>query len=250
VLALTALLPACADLSATPQERTEMEAANDPLEPLNRHIFDNNYFFDRLLVRPLAELYRATIPPGIRDCVAGILGNMKEPVIFANDLLQGELDRAAITFGRFSINTTLGIGGMWDVADEWGLSQQTGDFGQTLASWGVGEGPYLMLPLLGPTNARDALGLGVDIALSPWQYVTYTQAGTGALVDYEIAYFSTDALVKREKNIETYDAFREGSIDLYAKLRSAYRQHRREQLGQPEEDPPKMGGEGEDFIRR
>ena len=138
---------------------------------MNRTIFDVNDFLDRLLLRPIAELYRATIPPGIRDRVAGIVTNMKEPVIFANNLLQGEFSKAGVTAERFAINTTIGVGGSFDWANDWHMYQQTGDFGQTLYSWGVGPGPYVVLPLLGPYNARDALGYGVDSAASPWQYL-------------------------------------------------------------------------------
>ena len=229
LLTLALLLSACADIPKSSPQYAEMEAANDPWEPTNREVFDNNDFFDRLLVRPLAELYRATVPPGIRDRVADILGNMKEPIVLTNDLLQGEFDKAGITIERFGINTTLGIGGMWDVADEWGLYQQTGDFGQTLASWGVGEGPYLVLPVFGPSNLRDGIGLSVDILLSPWQYLAYMDS-TATLIRYEAAYLGTDALVRRERNIETLDVLRAGSIDYYTKMRSAYRQYRGNQL--------------------
>src|SRR5580698_4608931 len=109
LLALSFTLAACADIPTSPAERAEFEATNDPLEPMNRVIFDVNDFLDRLLIRPLAELYRATIPPGIRDRVAGIVTNMKEPVIFANNLLQGEFSKAGTTLARFAINTTAGV---------------------------------------------------------------------------------------------------------------------------------------------
>jgi phospholipid-binding lipoprotein MlaA len=198
---------------------------------MNRRIFDDNYFFDRLLVRPLAELYRATIPPGFRDRLGDVIGNMKEPVVLANDLLQGDFGKAGVTAERFGINTTLGLGGMWDVAGDWDLLPQTGDFGQTLAVWGVGEGPYLMLPLLGPSDLRDALGRGVDIAMSPWQYIAWLDGGTGTLIRYEASYFAADALVRREHKIETFDALRAESIDPYVRMRSAWRQYRREQTG-------------------
>jgi phospholipid-binding lipoprotein MlaA len=227
---LSVFIPALCGCATAPVE--DMPGIDDPFESVNRDILDHTTFVDRLLVRPLAELYRATIPPGIRDRVAGILGDMKEPVIFANDVLQGDFNKAGITFERFGINTTLGLGGMWDVASGWGLPRQTGDFGQTLASWGVGEGPYLVLPFFGPSDARDAFGLGVDWLFSPWQYVVYANDGTDALIDYEIVYFGADGIVRREKNIERVDALRAGSIDYYAQLRSAYLQYRRRQIKQ------------------
>ena len=244
LLALPLLVTACADVPTSPQERAEYDAVNDPFEPMNRQIFDVNDFLDRLLIRPLAELYRAMIPPPIRDRVAGIVTNMKEPVIFANDLLQGGFGRALTTFERFGINTTIGVGGMFDVANDWGLYQQTGDFGQTLASWGVSDGPYLVLPLLGPSNVRDAVGLGVDSAMTPWGYIVTYYAGPGVGNKFEIAYFTADGLVRREQSIEALDALREGSLDFYAQMRSVYRQYRDKQLGQqPTSGMPKF----EDF---
>lgn len=214
-----------------PEQKAEMENANDPLEPFNRRVFDNTYFLDRLLVRPLAELYRAIIPPGIRERITAITANMDEPVIFANDVLQGDFDRAGTTLARFGINTTAGVGGMWDFAGDWGLDKQSGDFGQTLASWGVGEGPYLMLPGFGPSDLRDAFGRGVDYALMPWQYIAWAEGGTSALIDYEATYIGADAIVRREKHIESFDALRDGAVDPYAKVRSAYRQFRHAQIG-------------------
>ncbi|HEU0118183.1 MAG TPA: VacJ family lipoprotein, partial [Alphaproteobacteria bacterium] len=160
-LTLLLALAGCAD---TPAPSTDETGINDPLETMNRRSFDNNHFLDRLLLRPLAELYRVTVPPPVRDRITGILANMNEPTIFANDVMQGEFGKAGTTFERLAINSTLGIGGMWDVATGWGMQKQTGDFGQTLASWGVGEGPYLMLPLVGPSDLRDAFGRGVDTA--------------------------------------------------------------------------------------
>ena len=230
LLSSFSLLTACADMPKTPEERAEFTATNDPLEPMNRSIFDVNDFLDRLLIRPIAELYRVTIPPGIRDRVAGIVYNMKEPVIFANDLMQGEFGKAQITFERFGTNTFLGVGGMWDVATGWGLRQQTGDFGQTLSVWGVHEGPYLVLPLFGPSNFRDAIGLGVDTVMSPWGYIAAT-GGNGTSNRFEIASFGADGIVRREESIEPLDALRSGSLDFYAQMRSVYRQYRDKQLG-------------------
>ncbi len=221
---------ACASIPETQEGRAEYDATNDPFEPMNRTIFDFNDFLDRLLFRPVAELYRWTVPPPLRDRVAGIVSNMREPVIFANDLLQADPDKATTTFGRFAINTTAGIGGMFDFANDLKLYQQTGDFGQTLYVWGVGEGPYLVLPLLGPSNIRDAIGIGVDALMSPWQYLAGLR-GPGTENRFDLAYFSADGIIKREQNIEALDALRTGSLDFYAQMRSVYRQYRDKQLG-------------------
>ncbi|MDX2027838.1 MAG: VacJ family lipoprotein [Alphaproteobacteria bacterium] len=217
-------------------DKAEYDVANDPIEPVNRAIFDVNDFLDRLLLRPLAELYRAMIPPGIRDRVAGIVTNMREPVIFANNLMQGEITRAGMTAERFALNTTLGVGGMWDVAGSWrGVYQQTGDFGQTLAVWGMGEGPYLVLPLYGPSNIRDGIGMGVDMVMSPWRYLAQID-GSATEDRFNIASFAASGIVRREQNIEALDALREGSLDFYAQMRSVYRQYRAKQLGHQNTD--------------
>lgn len=230
LLAMPALLSACADMPKTPAERADAAALNDPLEPMNRTIFDINDFLDRLLIRPLAELYRNMVPPPIRDRVANITSNMREPVIFANNLLQGEFSRAGDTFQRFGTNTILGVGGMFDVATDWGLPQQKGDFGQTLYTWGVNAGPYVVLPLLGPSNFRDAIGLGVDAVMSPWSYLAY-EGGNGTGNRFEITSIGMEGLTKREQNIEAIDALKSGSLDFYAQMRSVYRQYRAKQLG-------------------
>lgn len=233
LLAAPLLLSACADMPKSAEERAEYAATNDPLEPVNRTIFDVNDFLDRLLIRPLAELYRVTVPPPLRDRIAGIVSNMKEPVIFANNLLQGEVSRAGTTLGRFAANTTIGVGGMWDVADHWGMHQQMGDFGQTLYTWGLGSGPYLVLPFFGPSNIRDAVGLGVDSVMSPWGHVVRIYGDNAAENGFTVASLTAQGLTKREQNIEALDALREGSLDFYAQMRSVTRQYRDKQLGVP-----------------
>ncbi len=229
VVALLAL-SACSSMPKSSAEVAEANALNDPIEPINRTIFDVNDFLDRLLIRPMAELYRVTVPPPLRDRIAAVLRNMAEPVIFANNLLQGEVTDAGTTASRFLINTTLGGAGMFEVASDYGFARQTGDFGQTLHVWGLGEGPYIVLPLFGPSNARDAVGLGVDTVMSPWKYiVSYGDSmieGTFTAAD-----MSASALTRREANIEGLDALREGSLDFYAQMRSVYRQYRAKQLG-------------------
>lgn len=233
-LAVLAFLTAagCASMPETPAEQAEYKATNDPFEPVNRHIFDVNDFLDRLLFRPLAELYRVTVPPPLRDRVAGIVSNMSEPVIFANNLMQGEVSRAGTTFSRFLVNSTIGGAGMFDVANDVGLQRQSGDFGQTLYTWGFTSGPYLVLPFFGPSNVRDAIGLGVDSLMSPWKYLAAID-GNGTENRFMAADFVGGGIVKREQNIEAIDALKKGSLDFYASLRSVYRQHRAKQLGEP-----------------
>jgi phospholipid-binding lipoprotein MlaA len=236
-LALT-FLSGCADVPTSSEDYARFKEINDPLEPMNRVVFDVNDFLDQLLLLPIAELYRFLLPSIIRDRVTDIVLNSKEPVIFVNNILQGQFQRAGTTFERFAINTTLGVGGMWDVAGDWyDEPQQTGDFGQTLYVWGVKEGPYTVLPLLGPSNFRDKVGLLVDLLLSPWAYLTYVNS-PGIFVDYEAIFFGTNLLIKREQNIETLDMLRRGSVDYYAEIRSVYRQYRAKQIGEPATPEP------------
>jgi len=223
-------LAGCATAPTTPVEKAEFETTNDPFEPTNRYIFSFNDFLDRLLIGPLAGLYRATVPPPIRDRVANILGNMSEPVIMANNMFQGEFTSAGTTLGRFLTNSTLGVGGMFEVANGLGLPEQQGDFGQTLHVWGFGSGPYLVLPLFGPSNIRDAIGLGIDTLISPWKYAV-ANAGGEARDIFDYSDMGASALAQREAVIEAYDSLREGSLDFYAQMRSVYRQHRAKQLG-------------------
>ena len=237
VLALSAALAlsACASEPETPvsaAEQADIAATNDPAESVNRVVFDTNDFLDQLLIRPLAELYRVTVPPGLRDRVAAMLKNMSEPVVLANNLLQGEGSKAGVTFERFVVNTTLGVGGMFEVASDFDLQQQQGDFGQTLYVWGMGEGPYVVLPLFGPSNIRDAIGLGVDTLISPWKYAV-ASGGTTIRDTFTITDMTAEALSRREENIEALDALRQGSLDFYAQMRSVYRQHRAKELGLP-----------------
>lgn len=239
-LCATLALTACSSTPKTMEQKAQVAdypSANDPIESVNRVIFDVNDFLDRLLIKPLAGLYRAMVPPPVRDRIAGIVKNMDEPVILANNLLQGEFTSGATTTGRFLSNTILGGGGMFEVANDFGLPRQKGDFGQTLHVWGLGEGPYLVLPLFGPSNLRDAVGLGVDTFISPWQYLA-DLGGRGVSNRFMYADISASALVRREENIEALDALREGSIDFYAQMRSVYRQYRAKHLGVTAQDTP------------
>ena len=201
----------------------EFQANNDPLEPLNRGVYAVNDAVDTVLLRPAAVAYRTLVPPPVRQGVRNALGNLRAPTIFMNDLLQGEMDRAGRTGARFLINSTLGIGGLIDVAEwQFGIRGHGEDFGQTLATWGVGEGPFLFLPLLGPSNPRDLLGVGVDAVASPWFWF-----GQGEVVEI-LRWVRTGMTVldTREGVLDALDTVNRTSLDPYSTLRSAYRQRR------------------------
>ncbi|HEX3860846.1 MAG TPA: VacJ family lipoprotein [Stellaceae bacterium] len=223
---LPALVAGCATPPSDPTERAAFERNKDPLEPLNRRIFDVNLFIDRILLKPVAKVYVAVLPEPARDAVKRGLDNMKEPVVFINNVLQGEPERAGITVGRFVVNSTLGLGGLFDVAGQWGLEKQVGDFGQTLYAWGLPEGPYLMAPLLGPSNPRDLTGMGIDAYMDPFSFLATAEN----LDPMQITRFVVDGVDQRARNLDTLDDLQANSLDFYAQLRSLSQQRRAAEL--------------------
>ncbi len=221
-----AMLAGCATPPSNDPEALEAyKEANDPLEPMNRYFFELNFAADELLFKPLAGWYYVALPNFAQDGVRNALRNVRSPVVLANDLFQGETDRAGVTVERFLVNSTMGLGGLFDIASRIGLDYHEEDFGQTLAVAGVGEGPYLMLPLLGPSNPRDATGMVVDMLFDPLTYIgmfAVSNIGLGADV--------VDGLDTRARNLKTLDEIRKGSLDYYATIRSLYRQHRDDEI--------------------
>ncbi len=159
--------PPASDVAAT----QEFNENNDPIEPTNRVFFAVSEGLDTYVLAPVARAYRYAVPGVIRRPVHNFLNNLTTPVLFVNDVAQTRPRAAGDTFMRFVINTTVGVGGMFDVASGWGYPVHNNDFGLTMALWGVPEGPFLFLPLLGPSNPRDATGYGVDIAFDPFTWV-------------------------------------------------------------------------------
>lgn len=214
-----------------------VEEGNDPLEPLNRFIFQFNEVFQVWLLRPMSEFYEGLVPPPIREGVGNMLDNVTAPVVLVNDLLQGERDRAATTAQRFVINSTYGIGGFFDRAEEMGYAEHDEDFGQTLAVWGVGEGFYLVLPFFGPSNPRDAVGdLLVDSYFDPlglWLSNSNRDAGTWGRT-------SADGLDEYSGVMSELEQIKKTSIDYYAAIRSMYRQKRAAEIrnGEDVDLPP------------
>ena len=213
-------------VSAQEKEDQSKEETIDPIEPFNRTMFEVNLFLDKLIGRPLAELYQAILPFEARDSIRNFIRNLSSPVILANDLLQGEGERAGDTTMRFLINSTLGVGGLFDTAYDMGFKYHSEDFGQTLAVAGVGEGPYLVLPIFGPSNFRDAAGKAVDSFINPLTYIA-------AHNDAEIWFYGmrgTEAVDFRARNIKTLEQLEKDSFDHYTLIRSIYRQHRKNEI--------------------
>ncbi len=194
---------------------------NDPLYGWNKGVYAFNKAADDVVVAPAARAYRTVIPKPGRDGVRNILNNLRSPVIFGNELLQGKFGRAGKTLARFGINSTVGLAGLFDVAKRNGIERHVEDAGQTLAVWGVGSGPYLMLPILGPSNLRDATGFVLDIGLEPMTYARFN--GRRAIL---AGRFGVNGVSVREANLDTVETLREVSVDGYASLKSAYEQLR------------------------
>lgn len=206
-----------------PEALAAFEETNDPLEPMNRYFFEVNYALDELFLKPIAGWYYIALPNPAQDGVRNFLRNLSSPVILANDLFQGETDRAGTTLIRFLVNSTIGIVGLIDVAGEMGYPYHDEDFGQTLAVHGTDEGPYLVLPLFGPSNPRDVTGRVVDMFLDPLTYITYGNDNLAELMYVRAGLWAVDT---RARNLKTFDEIRAGSLDYYATIRSLYRQRR------------------------
>ncbi|MGG5808839.1 MlaA family lipoprotein [Falsiroseomonas sp. CW058] len=242
-LALALGLSACATRPdpGDAEAVAEFRATNDPLEPLNRGLFFIHDGIDTLVLRPVGEAYQIFIPPEVRTAIRNVLGNLRTPVILVNDVLQGEPHRAATTMGRFLVNTTVGIGGIFDRATDFGLLGHTEDFGQTLAVWGAPEGPYLFVPVFGPSNPRDLVGQATDVAINPLTWVS----GGETLDAINITRTAVTVAETRAGLITPLDQLRAGSIDYYAALRSAYRQRRVVEIrNQPSSASPAASGTG------
>lgn len=224
-----AMLAGCA--TGNPDSAGDDEyGAGDPLESYNRVMFDINQTIDGVLLKPAAILYDGILPEWGQERVTNVLNNLGEPVNFANNLLQGEIERAGITLGRFVINSTIGIVGIFEVAEDWGLPRVPEDFGQTLAVWGVGDQPYLMLPLFGPSNPRDAIGLVVDWLMDPFTYIFNSEQ--------RLARTATRGVSLRAENIENIETLEETSLDFYAAMRELYRQYRDNEIRNGDLPPP------------
>jgi phospholipid-binding lipoprotein MlaA len=232
------LLCCCGCAATTPGEPTAADDADsdrDPAEPVNRAIFKANMAADHAVMRPVAQAYVDHVPEDVQKGIHNVVQNLKEPAVAVNDALQGNVSHAWQSVQRLAVNSTVGVVGIFDVASKWGLPPHKADFGQTLAIWGVGEGPFVELPLLGPSNARDTVGTAVDMALNPLTFVggapaTYAGVATGG----------ANVVDTRAQHLRDLDELERNSIDYYATLRSVYRQHREAEISAAKvpEQPP------------
>ena len=212
------------------------EAERDRYENVNRAIYKFNKGLDTAIIKPTTTIYRAAVPAAARRGASNALDNVDEPLSFINALLQGKVKSAFRAADRFLINSTLGVGGLADHATDMGLPKQEEDFGQTLAAWGIGSGPYIMLPLLGPSTLRDTVGFGVDSVTDPWP--RFQKHGIGLSGRQRLAVTAFEAIDLRSRLVDTADPLLESALDEYATVRAAYLQQRITEIydGDPPED--------------
>ncbi len=234
-----AVLSGCATPPAADDDddtRAEWTQRNDPFEPMNRDIFAFNMAVDHALLKPVAVAYRDYVPQYGRDRVHDLVENWRSPMIFANDVLQGDPDRAVATLMRFAFNTGFGALGLFDLAGS-GIPFHETDLGSTFAVWGVGEGPYLVLPVLGPSNPRDTVGMAIEWVVDPVDYRLDAVYGVWA----PLARGTIAGIDLREANLDGLDEVERTAIDLYSTIRSLYRQHREAEIRHEPDLTPSPG---------
>lgn len=230
LLLSAASLPGCAVEGNSPTHKAApVETADqvdlpgpdnhDPLEPFNRGIFRFNEVVDGLVLKPAAHIYRGVLPNPVRNGVHNALTNLSAPVVFINSAFQGDDQNMGRTFGRFLLNSTLGVAGIFDIASDMGIPKEhKKDFGQTMGVHGVSSGAYLTLPLLGPSSTRDAFGMVTDFAMDPFSYIFTTPTN--------MAISGTRVVDRRAELLPLSDRIYRDSLDPYASIRSIYQQNR------------------------
>jgi phospholipid-binding lipoprotein MlaA len=213
-------------------------ATADPYEKMNRAMFERNQRINHAVIYPVAKAYHDALPDQVRKSVSNFAGNLGEPMVFANDVLQLRLGAAATTAGRFAMNSTIGVGGLFDVASKEKLDRQTGDFGETLYVWGMRKSDYLVVPVIGPTNVRDLIGTTVDfVATIPaggWlqsgfaasQYATQVTNTANTLA---VAGSVATPITKLD-DVQQMQTLEDSSLDFYTMLRSVVEQKRQAEL--------------------
>lgn len=238
-VALLALLTGCA--SVPPGAGQD---PRDPLEAVNRQVFAFNEGLDKVVLKPLAQVYDKVLPTPVQDCLSSGFSNLREPSNALNNLLQGKVRDSVSDVCRFAVNTTIGLLGCFDVASRMGLEKHREDFGQTLGVWGVGQGPFLVLPLFGPSTIRDSVGLGVESVLDVNFWLDNVAARN--------TIFAVRTVNLRAELLKAEELISGAALDKYTFVRDGYLQRRRNLVydGNPprerdpedEEDAPSPGG--------
>ena len=216
-----------------PEAVAEFNENNDPLEPTNRAIYAVNDAIDTAVFRPAAVAY-SWLPDAFRSHTHNVLETLETPVRLADDMGQGKPRRAGDVLMRGVINATVGVAGVFDVATDWGYPRHDTDGGLMLASWGIGAGPYVYLPILGPSNPRDAVGFGFDVGINPSTWI-----GRGQFMVIEgYTRLGLAALDQRSRYLDTLDKIKEQALDPYATIRSLSRQNRASKVADNAGDYP------------
>jgi phospholipid-binding lipoprotein MlaA len=215
-----------------PDAVADYNEAHDPLEPTNRVFYAVNDGLDTVILRPLAVAYKYVVPEVVRSHTHNVLANLSTPVVLFNDMLAARPRRAGDSLMRLLVNSTLGVAGIFDVATDWGWPAHDSDGGITLAMWGLPEGPFLFLPVLGPSSPRDATGFANDVALDPLTWV-----GQGIVVSaLGYTHYGLNAVDTRARVLNDLDKIKAQALDPYATIRSLYRQHRQSQIDEARSD--------------
>ena len=232
VLSTSAFAASDGDLELSKKDKDKVnKTGKDCFEPLNRATFSLNQGLDKIILKPIAKGYR-TLPLPIRTSTGNVLDNLSNLITIPNNVLQGELGKAGINTGRLIVNSTIGILGIFDVAESLGFPEyEREDYGQTLGRWGVGPGCYLVLPVLGPTTIRDTAGSFINVVGGDPYYNASVNGNNEYLSDkvYRISRV-IGAIDFRAKNIESLDNLEKNSVDFYASVRSVYLQDRENKI--------------------
>ncbi|OFX01953.1 MAG: hypothetical protein A2W62_02710 [Alphaproteobacteria bacterium RIFCSPLOWO2_02_42_7] len=216
------------ELEISPEELEEVlepsPEEDDPLETLNRGTFALNNFLDEILFDHIAAMYNGVVPEFFRERVGYFLRNLSEPIVLANNILQGEMQDAEDTLRRFAINTTAGIGGIFDVSTDLDIPYKREDFGLTLASWGFDSGPYLVLPILGPSNLRDTIGRIGDYGFDPVNWWAFFDDNKAI---YSYTRTGVQILDAKADNLGIIGDLKRNSVDPYATFRAWYTERRK-----------------------
>ena len=236
--ALALLAAGCASSNTQPEQDADAVTISDPFENVNRFFFDINQRFDRHAGKPAATVYKDTVPQTVRGSLHNLLDNLGAPVTAANDLLQIRFADAGVAVGRFLVNSTVGVAGIFDVATGWGLPGRNRDFGETMGTYGVPPGPYLVLPLRGSTDVRDFAGNYIDGFATPLRYVRYDGRNYVGLMKSTLG-----SMDNRATNLVTLRDIERASVDYYATVRTLYLERRARLI----EDQPVRTAELPDF---
>ncbi len=238
LLVATVLVTGCATTRSAIDSVRTASGETDPIEPVNRVIYTVNDKVDRAVFKPLAQGYEYVLPVQVRSCVSNVFGNIADVPASLNNFLQGKFKEGGSDVCRVGVNTTVGVLGCFDVASKWGFDKHNEDFGQTLGRWGVPSGPYLVLPLFGPSTVRDGAALLVDSYLDPMRYINDIPVRN---ISYGVRLVD-----KRAQALDTTNFIDNAALDPYVFVRDAYLSRRRSLVNDGREPPAVdiQGGDG------